>query len=71
MTIEVSIKVKDEKTSHTEREELHLPLMISKDNRELVEKVANVYNNFISSKPTQESAEAPEITLKFKMIWQL
>jgi hypothetical protein len=70
MTIEMSIKIKDEKITHTAKEHLHLPLDLSKDNRELVEKVASVYAQFVHM-GCQQSAEAPEITLKFKMIWQL
>ena len=69
MTIEMQVKIKDEKTTHTEKEILQLPLELSKSNRELLEKIGKVYTTFMQSSP-EESKEAPEITLKFKMIWQ-
>jgi len=70
MTIEMQVKIKDEKTTHTEKEVLHLPLELSKSNTELVEKVASVYSNFIAAQ-SSPGQDAPEIILKFKMIWQL
>lgn len=70
MTIEMKVKIKDEKTTYTEKEELHLPLELSKSNMELVEKIASLYTNFTAAQ-SYPGQDAPEITLKFKMIWQL
>jgi hypothetical protein len=70
MTIEMSIIIKDEYTTYTVKDILESPLVISKDNKELVEKVAAVYTQFVAL-GSQKTQESPEIGLKFKMIWQL
>lgn len=69
MAIEMQVKIKDEKTTHTERDIVYEPFIISKENRELVDKVERVYNNFVKAQQI-EGDEAPEITLKFKTTWQ-
>lgn len=64
--IELSIKIKDEKRSMTEKDFVHDEYLICKSNPDLVERVDAVFKKFSS----QEDTEAPTITIRTKMTWQ-
>lgn len=64
--IEYSIKVKDNTNTFTAKDFSNDPLLLSKDNPFLIERVKEAFGKF----PQGEGSEAPEIVIKFKMIWQ-
>lgn len=64
---EYVIKVKDEKTSLTERDFSYEPLLLSRDNEMLIQKISAVVEKFLENNPTQE---APEVTVRTKTVWQ-
>lgn len=65
--IEYVIKVKDEKTSLTEREVSYEPLLLSKTNEALLQRVSEVVKRFLEKSPSEDS---PEVTIRAKMVWQ-
>jgi hypothetical protein len=65
---EYTIKVKDEKSSLSEKHHTYEPLWLSVDNKELASQVQDVYFKF-SSKGS-EGQDAPRIEIRAKIIWQ-
>lgn len=65
--IEYTIKVKDEKNALSQKDISFEPLLLSKDNEELREKVNALAERFLAD---SESGEAPEIIVTSKMVWQ-
>lgn len=65
--IEYTIKIKDEKSTLSEKEISYESLTLSKSNEELAEKVNALAQRFLAE---SESAEAPEIIVTAKMLWQ-
>jgi hypothetical protein len=65
--IEYTIKIKDEKSSLSEKENTYESLLLSKDNEELRAKVADLVCRFRAYNDAQES---PEIIVTSKMVWQ-
>jgi len=65
--IEYTIKIKDEKSTLSEKEFTYEPLLLSKDNEQLKQEVYGLEYRFKSDNPGQES---PEITVTAKMVWQ-
>ncbi len=65
--IEYTIKIKDEKSTLSEKEICYESLTLSKSNEELAQKVDALAQRFLAE---SESGEAPEITVTSKMVWQ-
>lgn len=66
MVQELTITVKGEKTKIVDRELVYDPLLMSKDNPFLIERVKRAYDKaFI-----EEGEEAPKITVKSTIRWQ-
>lgn len=64
--IELSITVKDEERTLTKKEVVYDVVILSQANEELLQKVQYVIDEF-GSDPNQE---APDVTIKAKMVWQ-
>jgi hypothetical protein len=65
--IEYTIKIKDEKSSLSEKHISYEPLLLSKDNEELAAKIHALFEKF---RADNDSEESPEITIPSKMVWQ-
>jgi hypothetical protein len=65
--IEYTIKIKDEKSSLSEKEICYGPLLLSKENEIVAAKVNALAERFLAN---SESGEAPEIVITSKMVWQ-
>jgi hypothetical protein len=63
-----AIKVKDEKSSFSEKHTSYEPLWLSPDNKDLASKVQDVYLKF--SNKGSEGQDAPRIVVTAKLIWQ-
>jgi hypothetical protein len=67
--IEYSITVKNESTKLVEKGIEYNPLMLSRDNPALIEKVNDIYAKFKASFPALEQDEKPDIIIKTTMMW--
>jgi hypothetical protein len=65
--IEYTIKIKDEKSTLSEKEIIYEALLLSKDNEVLMQAIAQLMARFFAD---EESPEAPEITITAKMVYQ-
>jgi len=65
--IEYTIKIKDEKSSLSEKDISYEALLLCKENERLKSEVDNLVYRFKSDNPSQES---PGITVNAKMVWQ-
>lgn len=65
--IEYTIKIKDEKSTLSEKDISYDPLLLSKDNEKLALDVNAVAERFFAD---NDSGESPEITITAKMVWQ-
>ncbi len=63
--IELSIKIKDEKSSLTEKHLCYDALLISRESAQLHDLVKDALEKF----KQEPQAEAPDVTIKIKMIW--
>lgn len=68
--IEYTITVKDESNTLSRKEISYEPILLSKDEPRLFDEVRDLLEKFKENQGSQELGEAPEIVLKFKMVWQ-
>lgn len=67
--IEYSIVIKDECEKLVVKEHSYDPVLLSKNNNILLEKVKSAYDKFKTCRDKEDNS-APEIVLNFKMKWQ-
>jgi len=69
--IEYSITVKDEHNTLSKKEISYEPLLLSKNDETLAMAVEQLFRKFKENQVGEPyEVEAPEIILKFKMVWQ-
>lgn len=68
--LELTIKVKDEKTCLVDRDTIYEPLNMSFEDSALKARVEAVVKRFLENSGTGESSESPTVVLKVTMIWQ-
>ena len=63
--IEYSITIKDENVKLTEKEISYEPLLLSRDNEQLVNRIQQAFNNFKNT----SGNESPDVIIKATMVW--